>query len=112
LETKANRNAIYLDEIASLFVRMYKGQLVSPEYDKQMIDILLTQQIEHKIPKKLPYNISVAHKTGEVEGVSHDIGIVYAKKPFVIGFTSQDTDVPVFEELIRDVSRMLTELMN
>ena len=98
------RNIIRLDEIASLFKRMYRGELISLEMDPLMINKLLLQQINHKIPSKLPYDTSIAHKTGEVNGVSHDIGLVLIERPYVIGFASEDTDVPGFEQAIRDIS--------
>jgi beta-lactamase class A len=41
-----------------------------------MIDILLDQKFNDKIPAKLPKKVKVAHKTGWITGVNHDAGIV------------------------------------
>lgn len=42
-----------------------------------MISILMDQKFNDIIPKYLPSNIDVAHKTGSITGVHHDAAIVY-----------------------------------
>lgn len=42
-----------------------------------MLSILKDQQWNDMIPKYLPENIEVAHKTGSITGVHHDAAIVY-----------------------------------
>ncbi|MBQ7847506.1 MAG: serine hydrolase, partial [Clostridia bacterium] len=46
-------------------------------------------------------DVAIAHKTGEDSGLSNDLGIVYADKPFVLCFTGHQTDVYLFEDLMR-----------
>ena len=55
----------------------------------------------HKLGGKLGENVTMAHKTGEDDYLSNDIGIVYAKQPFVICFTGHNTDVYSWEDLMR-----------
>ena len=43
-----------------------------------MIDVLKRQRLNDRIPRYLPKNIEVAHKTGELLGAKHDAGIVFA----------------------------------
>ena len=42
-----------------------------------MIDILFDQRFNEIIPAKLPTDVKVAHKTGSINGVQHDSGIVF-----------------------------------
>ena len=49
----------------------------------------------------LPIGFPIAHKTGEEEDKSHDVGIVYVKEPFIACFASYKTDIPAFEDFIR-----------
>lgn len=42
-----------------------------------MIAILKEQQFKDLIPKYLPKEVEIAHKTGSITGVHHDTGIVY-----------------------------------
>lgn len=44
--------------------------------DPLALDILGRQQYREKIPLMLPPQVAVAHKTGELEGVRHDAGLV------------------------------------
>lgn len=103
-ENKGINNVFTPKEMGVLLEKIYKRTLINAEASEFMEDILLQQQINNKIPAKLPYDFKVAHKTGEEEETTHDIGIVYAKEPFVICFASNNTDASAFEDFIRDTS--------
>lgn len=91
-------------EIGYLLEKIYNRKLINEEASFEMEKILLNQQINSKIPAKLPEDIGIAHKTGEDTNITNDVGIVYADKPFVIVFASNNVDVPEFEDLIREIS--------
>ena len=104
-------NHVCAREIGLLLERMYAGALVSPEASAQMLEILRNQKLNGKMPFYLkPRGVACAHKTGEDDGITHDVGIVYAKNPFVLCMLSEETDVPSFERLIQDVARELAEM--
>ena len=94
------QNYICPKEIGMLLERLYKKEFVSADMSQYAVDILLDQQIGHKLEGKLT-GVPVAHKTGEDDGLSNDVGIVFAKEPFVICFAGHDTDVYRWEDLIR-----------
>jgi beta-lactamase class A len=106
-ENQGIQNVFAPQEIGELLEKMYMRTLISRSASEFLEEVLLQQQINHKIPAKLPYDFKVAHKTGEEEGTTHDAGIVYAKEPFVVCFASNDTDVPEFEDFIREISYRL-----
>ena len=54
----------------------------------EMIDMMLAQQCTNKIPLLLPGEGRAAHKTGEDDGTTHDTGIIFAKKPFIVCFVN------------------------
>ena len=54
--------------------------------------------------------IKIAHKTGEDDGITHDVGIVFTRKPFVFCMLSNETDVTTFERLIQNVARELADM--
>lgn len=95
------QNTICPREMGSLLEQLYRREFVSPEVSQQAIDILLKQQIDHKLDGKLCGEVPIAHKTGEDDQLSNDVGIVYAKEPFVICFAGSDTDVYRWEDLMR-----------
>ena len=94
------QNYICPKEIGMLLEKLYNKAFVSSDVSQYAIDILLDQQIGHKLEGKLT-GVPVAHKTGEDDGLSNDVGIVFAKEPFVICFAGHDTDVYRWEDLIR-----------
>ena len=94
------QNTICPKEIGMLLERLYRKEFVDADVSQYAIDILLDQQIGHKLEGKIT-DVAIAHKTGEDDRLSNDVGIVYAKEPFVICFTGHDTDVYRWEDLIR-----------
>lgn len=100
---KGIQNLFTLKEIGILLEQIYNRTLINEKTSDEILNILLQQQINHKIPGLLA-DIAIAHKTGEDEGITHDVGIVYADQPFVICFASNETHVAEFEQVIRDVS--------
>jgi len=95
------QNTICPREIGMLLEQLYREEFVSPEVSWQALELLLLQQIEHKLNGKLCGRVKIAHKTGEDDNLSNDVGIVYAPQPFVICFAGYDTDVYRWEDLMR-----------
>ena len=102
------QNYICPREIGMLLERLYKKEFVSADVSQYAIDILLDQQIGHKLEGKLT-GVPVAHKTGEDSELSNDVGIVFAPQPFVICFAGHDTDVYRWEDLIRRAAYNLVQ---
>ena len=65
-------------EIALFLKRLYEGRIVDSPSSKKMLDLLRWQKLNTKIPKYLPENLFIAHKTGELDEFNHDAGIVFA----------------------------------
>lgn len=79
--------------------------------DRQhMLDILLAQEFNQKIPAGVPRGVRVAHKTGEITAHSHDAAIVYPpnRRPYVlVVLTRGITDAAAADKLIADISRIV-----
>ncbi len=95
------RNVVCPQEMGLLLERLHCGQFVSPQVCREALDVLLLQQVDHKLNGKICGAVPIAHKTGEDDGLSNDVGIVYAKEPFIVCFTGHDTDVYAWEDLMR-----------
>ncbi|MBU2632852.1 class A beta-lactamase-related serine hydrolase [Patescibacteria group bacterium] len=65
-------------DIALFYEKLYKGQIINEEFSKRMIDILKRQTLNDRIPKYLPDETEIAHKTGELGQAKHDAGIVFS----------------------------------
>ena len=79
------------EDIALFFEALYNGEIVDENYSEKMIDILRQQTLNDRIPKYLPKNTEVAHKTGELFNSKHDAGIVYSRKGDYIIVVLTDT---------------------
>lgn len=83
-------------DYGSIFTRLAKGELISPEADRKMVEILKKQQYNSMITKDFPpvymdsdntddILISVASKSGSMNACRNDGGIVYTPYgPYVI----------------------------
>ena len=100
-------NTITAEEMGRLLEMLYKGECVSPAADAEMLSILRDQRLNGKMPFFLD-DLEIAHKTGEDDGITHDVGIVYAPHPLILCFASNHTDVPAFERFIQDAARDFT----
>ena len=109
---KGFENRICLKELGQLLKEIYNEEFVNPDVSKYILDCLLKQQINHKIPGYLNDSVDVAHKTGEDDNLSNDIGIVLTKKPFVICFAGHDVNVKEWEIFIRETSEKLVSEFN
>ena len=95
------QNVICPEEMGMLLEKLYRNEFVSPEVCKEIMDVLLLQQVDHKLNGKICGEVSIAHKTGEDDELSNDVGVVFAKQPFVVCFAGHDTDVYRWEDLMR-----------
>lgn len=95
------QNYICPREMGALLEKLYHGTFVSPQVCKEALEVLHLQQVDHKLNGKICGAVPVAHKTGEDDGLSNDVGIVYAKQPFVMCFAGHDTDVYAWEDIMR-----------
>ena len=104
------QNQITAKQTGILLQRMYEGTLVDEESSRKMLSIMKDQQLNGKIPfylKALDPEPDVAHKTGEDTGITHDVGIIYARQPFVVCFCGNETDTPAYERVMADLSLLL-----
>lgn len=104
-------NHVTAREMGMLLEMMYRGELISEKASAEMIEILKNQKLNGKMPFYLkPRGIVSAHKTGEDTGITHDVGIVFSRKPFVMCMLSNQTEVPAYERLIQEIARDLAEI--
>ena len=95
------QNTICPREIGELLEKLYRQTILSPDLCQEAIDTLLLQQVDHKLNGKICGEVNIAHKTGEDDNLSNDVGIVYAKEPFILCFAGHDTNVYQWEDLMR-----------
>ncbi len=95
-------------EQVSLLEKMERGELVSTEASKEMIRILKRQQDRNGIPRHMG-GLEVANKSGALDHLRSDSGIVYTKRgPIALSITCDDipavdwsTDNPGYVEIAK-----------
>ena len=93
-------------DMSLFFEKLYKNELADSKLTEEMINLLKKQELNNKIPKFLPENIVVAHKTGELGSFTHDAGIVYTPKgDYIIAILSESNYPPGAEENISKISK-------
>jgi beta-lactamase class A len=92
---------------------IYEGRFASRSLTAEMIEILCAQEFNSGIPAGLPAPVRaaarVAHKTGEISTVTHDVGLIFlpGRPPYALAVlteTPRDT-VERFEPVARISSR-------
>lgn len=97
-------------DIALFFEELYKGQLTDIADTEKMLSLLKAQKLNKKLPKYLPQDIVIAHKTGELDTYSHDAGIVYTPKgDYVIAILTDSNYPPEAEDRIGKISKAVYE---
>ncbi len=102
------------EEMASLLDQIYHRKLVSRNVSDQCITTLKLSRTNDRIPRYLPPELSVAHKTGLENGVCHDAGILFSPEGdlIVVVLTNHnDATHGRAKELIGRVARLSYEYL-
>jgi beta-lactamase class A len=107
---KGLNNTTTARDLAIILRAIEEGRAASPSATREMLEILLAQEFNEKIPAGLPRGTRVAHKTGEITAVSHDAAIVYLAggNPYVlVVLTRGISDGQKSSKLIADLSALV-----
>ena len=73
-------NYTSVEDCAKLLESIYNNKCIRPELDKEMMNLMLSQKRNTKLPALIPKGIKIAHKTGELGETENDVGIVFGPK--------------------------------
>ncbi|MFN0071138.1 MAG: serine hydrolase [Chloroflexota bacterium] len=96
-------------DMVALLTKMSTEQLLSPTSSRAMRDLLLATRDGSRLPRLLPPEARIAHKSGWYTGVSNDVGIIYAPTGrFVVAvFTTGSNDAVAENQFISEVGQTL-----
>ncbi|MBZ0200932.1 MAG: class A beta-lactamase-related serine hydrolase [Ignavibacteriaceae bacterium] len=97
-------------DLMLIFEKIANGDVVSSEACKAMVNILLDQKFNSRIPSLLPKEVKVAHKTGSITGVEHDSGIIILPdgRKYVLVILSKNLDESKNNSAVQaELSRMI-----
>jgi beta-lactamase class A len=94
------------NDVVLFFEKLYKEELGNKDSTAKMLDILKNQQLNEGLPKYLPKNTLVAHKTGDLGLFKHDAGIVFSEKgDYIIVVMSESSSPLGAQERIAQISK-------
>ena len=107
--TKIQKNFMTAGEIMTLLSRLYYREILPDGPTEKIIGIMSGQQHIEKLPRRLPRDLKIAHKPGEIGGVCHDAGIVFCPEhPYILCvFTEGLKTAPDGDEIIGGISHAL-----
>lgn len=124
IDGDSNRKATTVDDAGRFMAAVYRGELVSGDASRRMLDLLLGQTRRAKIPGGVPSGVTVANKTGESDGVENDAAIVFAgadtsaaidgtatQGDYVLVVMTSDVPSAAAQASIRDLSSMVWETL-
>ncbi len=100
-------NLVTAADLARLLQGLVQRIVASPDDCDEIVSVLAAQQINDAIPAGLPPGTLVAHKSGWVEGVSHDAGIICPEdsEPFILSIcTTADLTEQQGLDLVADIA--------
>lgn len=106
-----NQSSVY--DMNTLLTKMYKGETTNKALRDEMFDFMDNSDTEDRIPKLLPKDIHVYHKTGDDVAKLHDVGIVdIPKHPYYIGIMTSDiTDEEATKKTMAELSKIVFDYM-
>ena len=93
-------------DLGDLFGRIYRHECIDYEQDEIMLSYLRDQEDRECFPAALPEAV-IAHKTGELEGLYDDGGIIYLDDRALIvvimteNYSKRHTAIEIMREMVR-----------
>lgn len=95
-------------EINELLRKIYANEVASPQLCNLMINILKKCEDNTTIPRNLPKELTIAHKTGGLPYVRGDAAIIYTEKPIILSiFVQGFKTTEEAEKIIGDLAALV-----
>ena len=97
-------NVTSANDCAALLARIARHEAANEERSLTAEDWLLAQEDAEGLAQGLPAGVPFGHKTGTVDDIRHDGGIVYAEDPYVIVVMTRNMDYDAANALMAQIS--------
>lgn len=77
---KGRQNLTVPRDLLIVMEKLYKNEIFAQSACSEMLVIMSTVVAKDFMIRDLPVDIRCAHKTGELDGINHDVGIIYTPK--------------------------------
>ena len=101
---QGRENYVTAGEMNHLLEKIYRDQVATPKLCRAMVAILKQNEDTLCIPRLLPKQTVIAHKTGTLAYVRGDAGIVYARQPFLLSVFVEGVSTDEAERIIGEIA--------
>jgi beta-lactamase class A len=117
---QGRENLITCAEVNQMLRMIEQKRVATPTLCREMIGILKRNDDRTTIPRNIPKEVEIAHKTGGLDWVRGDAAIVYTPKPFIISiFVQSDKsnpsnptlDIPKAEQIIGELAEICYSIL-
>lgn len=107
-------NSTTAKDLLIVYESLATNKILDRNACEEMIEILSKQKFNDLIPKYLPKNLKIAHKTGSISKTEHDSGIVFldnGKKYILVILSTNLENLEEGKELIARISKLIFDYM-
>ncbi|HLQ39712.1 MAG TPA: serine hydrolase [Tetragenococcus sp.] len=106
---EGRENQITAREAGEIMQMIYAGKCVDQKASEEMLAILKKQQVSGRLDLYLPEEVVIAHKTGDLDCLEHDAGIVYLPENnyIIVVLTNEGKSNKEGREIIGKISKMV-----
>jgi len=106
---QGKENLITANDLAHVLELIYNGKNVNEKYSRLMLDVLKRQQVRGRLDLYLPEDVLIAHKTGDLDKLEHDAGIVFLpdREYIICVLTNETISNKDGREIIGKISKMV-----
>jgi beta-lactamase class A len=104
---RGQENYVTAYQINQLLRLIQREEVATPALCRLALEFLLQNDDRSTLPRHLPEDVAIAHKTGELAYIRSDAGIVFAKKPYIISVFVRGTTTEKAEEIIAEIGRIV-----
>ena len=103
-------NVVTPRAIGIYLTKLAQRTLLSADASDRMLARLRRQHINDRLPQRLPAGVTVAHKTGDLVGYFHDVGIIEASdgQLIVVAMTKGASEEASYDFIARLASALYT----
>jgi beta-lactamase class A len=106
-----NQNITCPRDLGLYMRNVYKFYKENPVLGDQLMDYFFNTIYNDRIPKLLPEDVDVAHKIGNQVGAIHDVGIVFADKPYILAVMSKNINETQAYGVIANISKKIYDFV-
>jgi beta-lactamase class A len=113
-EGETNVNTVTARGLTDLLTAIWRDEVASPERCAWMRTLHADQQHRDRLPRRLPEGVSYAGKTGTLDGISHDVGVIAGPGGEIVVSALLESECGKYEDnaFLGDIGAAVAEIVS